>query len=197
MPCNVCKEEKTIDFGYIGPKKILWFKWIGVVQGRKLCLDHLLTEYHRTFKESEARLVVFYPAFEFKDKSSNNYYASTLDSYKEYALKEKKTGDRQADLDVLSASLQKIEGLCNLCEKTARVAFYPQGSFVSKQRPFTMFETTEQVIISSVNSKPEILCMECCFWKLAPSITHTKIDVITFIGGIPADGEYCIENIED
>ncbi|MEZ8617199.1 hypothetical protein [Vibrio splendidus] len=196
MTCLKCQEKSVTDFCVKVPKKFLWFSWYGY-QRQTLCREHLLLEYRKSFTTSQARLVVFYPDFEYKRKGLYQYLPTPLREFEEFALHDNKQGERKEDLITLKETFRKLRGFCEKCGKPAQVAFFCTGSFAWEQKPFSPCTTSDQVIISSICAQPEILCMQCCYSQVEPSLSACDLKRIGGIHSLPQHGEHCLIGVEE
>lgn len=188
MPCLKCREKEVADFITMVPKKFLWFSWEGY-QKNALCREHLLVEYRKSFTTSQARLVVFYPDFENKTEGFYQYLPVPLSEFKNFY--------EENDSTFLKETFQKIRGVCEKCEKPSQVAYFGTGSFGWEQKPFTSCTTSDQIVFSSILTQPEILCMQCCYLKVEPSISACDLKRIGALHVIPKYGDYCLIGVEE
>jgi len=195
MTCLKCQEKSVTDFIVKVPKKFLWFSW-EADQRHALCREHFLVEYRKSFIASQARLVVFYPSFEYKVKGAYQYFSTPLHAFEEFALHDNKQGERKEDLIVLKEAFQKIRGGCEICGRPAQSAFFGTNSFVWEQKPFSSITTSDQTVISSVCAQPEILCMQCCYLKVESSFSVCDLKRVEGVGPLPQHGDYCLMGAE-
>ena len=137
------------------------------------------------------------PDFEYKRKGLYQYLPTPLREFEEFALHDNKQGERKEDLIALKETFRKLRGFCEKCGKPAQVAFFCTGSFAWEQKPFSPCTTSDQVIISSICAQPEILCMQCCYSQVEPSLSACDLKRIGGIHALPQHGEHCLIGVEE
>lgn len=196
MTCLMCRDKNVVDFGVKVPKKFLCFSW-EALQKQPLCRIHLLAEYRKSFTASQGRLVVFYPDLEYKKKGYYQYNPIPIHAFEAFCLNNNKQEEIHKELKILNEAFQQIRGDCKKCGNHAQCAFFSSGSFAWKQLPFTQITTSDQLVISSVSSQPEILCMDCCYSKIEPSFSECDLNIVGLLCAIPEKGDHCLIGIEE
>ncbi len=125
---------------------------------KKVCRAHLIEQLRKVYLNFESKMVVIYPDLEDKTKS---YYAYQY--YTNEELKKFKLDDIVGELT--RKGLESISGKCQKCSNLANVALYGKGSFQWED---------DYPVLQNMNQDPELLCLECSFKLIEPSLRNYK-----------------------
>ena len=163
--CERCKKKET-DRLVIGIVKIgdmyLWRR------DRAFCRTHLIKEFKNVFVNYNDKMVVFYPCLEEK-RGSYTYKYLPMDEVRKLNIPEPKL--KKKIIELITSSLDSIEGKCARCDRPASVAFFEQNTFKWKKGGLLSWDIPQ---IEDIKRKPHNLCSECTFKKIDFSLKNFK-----------------------